>query len=75
MEIQGEGRRITPEVCSGVLFCGAENNTTEMSIETLLEAAKFLELQAEQQQKTRGKKKKDCVCVRARVLARAHTYC
>lgn len=29
-----------------------------MSIETLLEAAKFLELQAEQQQKTRGKK--DC---------------
>lgn len=28
-----------------------------MSIETLLEAAKFLELQAQQQQKTRGKKK------------------
>lgn len=26
-----------------------------MSIETLLEAAKFLELQAQQQQKTRGK--------------------
>lgn len=32
---------------------------TEMSIETLLEAAKFLELQAQQQQKTRGKKMKD----------------
>lgn len=27
----------------------------DMSIETLLEAAKFLELQAQQQQKTRGK--------------------
>lgn len=39
-----------------------------MSIDTLLEAAKFIELQAQQQQKTRGKK--ECtyrsVCVRAR---------
>lgn len=35
-----------------------------MSIETLLEAAKFLELQAQQQQKTRGKK--DCTCETAR---------
>lgn len=31
-----------------------------MSIETLLEAAKFLELQALQQQKARGKKGKIC---------------
>lgn len=31
------------------------SNWTEMSIETLLEAARFLELQAQQQQKARGK--------------------
>lgn len=37
-----------------------------MSIETLLEAAKFLELQAQQQQKTRGKKDCTCETVRAR---------